>query len=896
MSLVRIVRLTAMILGLGIVTAPHTVDRLPQPKLPAADHARIQDNFGKLPLSFIENRGQADERVAYTLSSSGHSMYFTPDGLTLRLTQGKGENAKAHTIKVELVDATTERIESRGRAPGVVSYFKGPRDSWKTAIPTHKGIGYVQPWPGIDLTYRGHGGKLESVYTVAPHADPARIKLRYSGQTSLKLDGDGNLVLTSSVGEVRETAPILYQEIDAKRIPVQGRYALLDDNTVAFHVAKYDPDHALVIDPTLAYAGYIGGGQGDWGRDIAVDSAGNAYVTGYTQSTEAIGFPVTVGPDITYNGGEDAFVVKVNAAGTALVYAGYIGGDNADLGEGIVVDSTGNAYVTGYTQSTETTFPVLGGPDLTFNGAFRDAFVAKVNPAGTALIYAGYVGGDNEDEGWGIAVDSAGSAYVTGTTTSTQATFPVTVGPDLTYDGSQDAFVAKVLADGSALVYAGYIGGSGIEQGYGIAVDSAGNAYVTGSTTSTEAQGFPVTVGPDPTYNGGTNDAFVAKVNAAGNALDYAGYIGGDTDLDVGYGIAVDGNGNAYVTGYTYSTEVTFPVLGGPDLIFNGDEDAFVAKVNAAGTALTYCGYIGGSGRERGYGIAVDGDGNAYVTGYTYSTEATFPALVGPDLTYNGGNNDAFVAKVNAAGSALDYAGYLGGGGDELGLGIALDSAGNAYVTGYTSSTETSFPVSVGPDLTHNGVTGANDAFVAKIAEAVNTAPVATDDTASTPEDTALVIAMATLLANDTDAEFDPLTLTMVTPATNGSVAIMGTDVVYTPLAAFTGMDAFDYTIEDPSNATAMATVNITVTAVDDPDGGDGGPVSDLGATPKDGGDGEDGGSDLGADLGADHREEEGCGCALGGSPRPDVSGPLLLLALLALRGRFRIVTRVRVA
>jgi hypothetical protein len=665
--------------------------------------------YGRLPLSFIENQGQADARVAFYVQSPSRSLYFTSDGHTLRLTQGKGDDAKAHTIKVELVGAAPERIESLERAPGIVSYFKGPKEQWKTAIGTHARIGYVQPWPGIDLAYDGHGGRLESIYTVAPHADPAQIKLRYSGQDSLRLDARGNLVYATSLGEIMESAPVLYQEIEGKRILVEGRYLLLDETTVAFAIAHYNPDHTLVIDPTLAYAGYIGGSGDDVGFGIAVDSAGNAYVTGYTVSTEAT-FPVSVGPDLTFNGGADVFVAKVNAAGTALVYAGYIGGNGYDQGNAIAVDSAGSAYVTGTTLSTEAMgFPVIVGPRLTHNG-YYDAFVAKVNPAGTALVYAGYIGGSGFDLGTGIAVDSAGNAYVTGYTESTEASFPVTGGPDLSYNGgASDAFVAKVNAAGTALVYAGYIGGSREDQGRGIAVDSAGNAYVTGWTDSTEAS-FPVTVGPDLTFNCCGNDAFVAKVNAAGTALVYAGYIGGSRD-DVGYGIAVDSAGNAYVTGWTDSTN--FPVTVGPDLTHNGFADAFVAKVNAAGTALVYAGYIGGSDFDQGAGIAVDGAGNAYVIGYTYSTEATFPVTVGPDLTHNG-FKDAFVAKVNPAGTALVYAGYIGGSGWDQGTGIAVDSAGNAYVTGYTNSPAASFPVTVGPDLSYNG--GTWDAFVAKIA------------------------------------------------------------------------------------------------------------------------------------------------------------------------------------
>ena len=287
------------------------------------------------------------------------------------------------------------------------------------------------------------------------------------------------------------------------------------------------------------------------------------------------------------------------------------------------------------------------GPDLTDNGG-TDAFVAKVNRTGTALDYAGYIGGSGSDVGFGIAVDPSGNAYIIGQTSSSQASFPETVGPDLTHNGGVDAFVAKVNRTGTALDYAGYIGGSGFDEGLGIAVDRGGNAYITGYTTSSAAS-FPDTVGPDLTYNGGTTDAFVAKVNATGTALDYAGYIGG-SGTDLGFGIAVDPSGNAYITGQTSSSQTTFPDTVGPDLTYNGGgSDAFVAKVNRTGTALDYAGYIGGSSTDRGRGIAVDRGGNAYITGQTSSSQTTFPDTVGPDLTYNDGR-DAFVAKVGRSG------------------------------------------------------------------------------------------------------------------------------------------------------------------------------------------------------------------------------------------------------
>ena len=370
--------------------------------------------------------------------------------------------------------------------------------------------------------------------------------------------------------------------------------------------------------------------------------------------------------------------------------------------------------MTGAADSTEQTFPVTVGPDLTFNGSIydSDAFVAKVSASGRSLMYCGYIGGSGDDAGSGIAVDGAGNAYVIGRTWSTEQTFPVTVGPDLTFNGGyRDAFVAKVNASGTGLVYCGYLGGSGDEFSEDIAVDGAGHAYVTGRTDSTE-QTFPVTVGPDLTFNGGYRDAFVAKVNKSGTGLAYCGYIGGSDD-DWALGIAVDRVGHAYVTGRTGSTEQTFPVTVGPDLTYNGGvTDAFMAKVNASGAGFVYCGYIGGSSDDHGCGITVDAAGNAFVTGYTGSSEQTFPVKVGPLLTCNGVYGDAFVAKVDSTGTGLEYCGYIGGNNGAWAWGIAVDGVGCAYVTGQTSSTEQTFPVVEGPDLTYNGN---GDAFVAKV-------------------------------------------------------------------------------------------------------------------------------------------------------------------------------------
>jgi len=436
----------------------------------------------------------------------------------------------------------------------------------------------------------------------------------------------------------------------------------------------------------LVYCGYIGGSSLDSGSGIAVDSSGCAYVTGETGSSEA-SFPVTVGPDLTHNGGWDAFVAKVKADGTGLLYCGYIGGANSDDIEGIAVDASGCAYLTGCTDSTETTFPVTAGPDLTYNGGGNDAFVAKVSTDGTGLVYCGYIGGTDADYGYDcdIAVDTLGCAYITGSTKSSEASFPVTVGPDLTFNGGfgdSDAFVAKLTADGTALYYCGYIGGSTYDYSYGIAVDGSGCVYITGNTQSTEAT-FPVTVGPDLTYNA-NRDSFVAKIKADGTALDYCGYIGG-SDVDYGAGIAVDDSGCAHIIGYTMSSETSFPVTVGPDITYNGSWDAFVAKIKADGSALDYCGYIGGSDVDFGYDIALDSLDCAYITGYSQSYLTTIPVIVGPDLTYNGGC-DAYVAKI----SGEDEGAISGTVKDSLGNGInnvavRVYDLSNNYYSMYTT-------------------------------------------------------------------------------------------------------------------------------------------------------------------------------------------------------------------
>lgn len=701
----------------------------------AAQRKGVIDALGQLPLHFIENWGQFNEAVAYYVQGSDKTIFYTPDGITFALTERDDTHSenprdglvktsirprtRRWVVKLDLLD-TNPNLRPRGEEPlaARISYFRGGREDWKTGLSTYRRLRYPELWPGIDLVYEGAANQLKYQFEVKPGADPSVIRLAYRGATDVTLTDAGSLEVSTPVGGFSDKAPVVYQEIEDKRVPVEARFTLEksgpDTWGVGFHLGAYYPKHPLIIDPvTFVYQFRFGGSSNEYANDIAVDRHGNAYVIGTTSSTDSCSggpcrpFPIAVGPDLTYNDRGDAFVAKLSADASELVYAGYIGGSDQDVGQGIAVDQEGNAYVTGHTASSAREgFPVVVGPDLTFNGV-EDAFVAKVSADGTHLIYAGYIGGRGGDGAYGIATDQDGNAYVAGATLSSEKRgFPVTVGPDLTYNGHEyggrfggDAFVAKVTADGTELAYAGYIGGerdertvSGIGGARGIAVDQEGCAYVVGATQSSEADGFPVTMGPDLTYNGG-EDAFVAKVSADGTQLEYAGYIGGER-RDGASDIAVDQAGNAYVVGGTDSSETEgFPVFVGPDLTYNSPGvgsrwygDAFVAKVNADGMGLEYAGYIGGRSDESGNSIAVDASGNAYVGGGTFSSASTFPVKNAPDLIRTDLMDDfvmdGFVAKVRADGSELLHAGYTGG---EV-TGIAVDRYGSAYLTKFVDS------------------------------------------------------------------------------------------------------------------------------------------------------------------------------------------------------------------
>jgi hypothetical protein len=672
-------------------------------------HAKILDNYGKLPLAFEANHGQTDGRVKFLSRTGGYSLFLTKDEAVLALRGKTASTNKAkmtraaHSVqpgmaapkaggvlRMKLRNASAAaKVSGMDQLTGTTNYFFGNDPAkWQTSVPTYAKVKYEGIYSGIDLVYYGNQQRLEYDFIVAPGADPHRISFVVRGANRIRRDGNGDLVFKVNEEEIRWHKPVVYQERDGTRQEIAARYAIRDTDRIGFELAKYDTSRQLYIDP-LIYSTYLDNGLG---TSIAVDSTGNAYVTG----SAGPNFPTTRGAFQTTCCG--AFVTKFNPAGSALIFSTYIGGSRVSPSWGIAVDSAGDSYITGYTNSTD--FPVTPGAfQTTCDNSNICAFVTNLDSTGSALNYSTYLGGNFSDAGFSIAVDGGGNAYVTGSTGSSD--FPVTPGAFQTnYGGSGDAFVTKLNPAGSALVYSTYLGGSGEEDGWGdgggIAVDSAGNAYVTGGTGSTD---FPVTPGAFQTNNGGGDDAFVTKLNPAGSALVYSTYLGG-SGQDVGEAIAVDSAGNAYVTGGTGSTD--FPVTPGAFQTKNaGFGDVFVTKINPAGSALVYSTYLGGSGNDdqEGGRIAVDDSGNAYVTGGTFSTNfPTTPGAIKRVCRNCGGKKgvggDAFMAKFNAEGSALFYSTYLGGSGADYGYGIAVDSAGNAYVTGDTASTN--FPVTPG--------------------------------------------------------------------------------------------------------------------------------------------------------------------------------------------------------
>jgi len=657
--------------------------------------------YPDLPLSFEPNSNQTDPEVRYFSRGKGFVFFLTKSEAVLVSER----RLRQTVLRMKFLGSRGScRPVGRGPLAGTTNYFVGKDPArWRTRVPAYASVEYREIYPGVSLSYHGRQRQLEYDFSLAPGVSPSLIRLGFEGARQIRLDRDGGLVLTTEHGEIRQEKPFAYQEVEGVRKPVPASFAFRGGNEVGFEVHDYDPASPLVIDPVLSFSTYLGGGGSDAGNGIAVDSSGNVYVAGETAS---LNFPTTAGVlQSVPGGGSDVFVAKLNPAGTALLYSTYLGGAVDDRGNAVAVDSSGNAYVTGETLSGN--FPTTPGAFQTTNRGGSEAFAAKLNPAGTALLYSTYLGGTGfSDRGNGIAVDSSGSAFVTGRINSTN--FPTTPGAFQTFfrGGAFDSFVTKFNATGTGLIYSTYLGGSENDAGFGVALGPAGNAYAAGGSNSLD---FPTTSGAYQSSSLGP-DPFLTVFNGAGSGLLYSTFLGGSFAQERANGVATDSSGNAYLTGEITSPD--FPTVNPAQGSYGGGlKDGFVAKLNPAASgvaSLVSSTYLGGSGDDRGNGIAVDGSGSAHVTGQTASPN--FPTR-DPLQSAFAGTNDAFATTVSPSGAAFLFSTYLGAIGDDRGLGIAADPSGNVFLTGSTDST--SFP-RVNP--LQSVIGGGSDAFVARIA------------------------------------------------------------------------------------------------------------------------------------------------------------------------------------
>lgn len=620
--------------------------------------SELKQTLSKLPLRFESNRGQTDQAVRFISRGQGYTLYLMPSEARFELLN-KTTNTRS-AIGLKLVGASSVStgedsaiIEGIERLPARSNYFIGNNSKeWRTDIPTFARVRQRNVYPGIDVVFYGNQQQIEYDFVVAPYANPQQIKLAFDNADQIQLEENGSLRL--SIGA--------------------------------------QPDEQLRIHKPIVYQETNGERHEIEGRYLMTGGGSEETQVAFELGKYDPSLPLIIDP--------------------VVEYATYFGGSGFDIGYGIAVDQQGFVYVTGQTASLD--FPTKNAFRTARDGA-SDAFLMKLNPTGSSVIFSTYIGGRNpDDKGAGIAVDRAGNIYFAGETNSLN--FPTANAAQPTNRGNTDAFIAKFNIDGNELIYSTFWGGTLPDAVYGIALDRFDNAYVTGQTESTN---FPARNALQSTIRG-QRDAFIAKFNPDG-AVVYSTYLGGDIppnstrDDEAGYGIAVDQLQNAYITGFTSSP--SFPMVNALQRNFAGVEDVFVAKINAAGSALVYSTFLGGERGEEAKGIAVDALGNAYITGYTFSLD--FPTTANALQRIYGGNVDGFVTKINAAGSGLIYSTFLGGNGAEnTGLisditpvgSIAVDKFGNAYVTGRTESAN--FPVvrAIQPSLR-----GDNDIFLSKL-------------------------------------------------------------------------------------------------------------------------------------------------------------------------------------
>ena len=544
-----------------------------------------------IPFLFEKNIGQYYEKVKFVLKNGTSTTFFTQDELVIVLAKPKEENIenkadRLNRIKEYETSVLRIKLENANQYPEIIganelsckiNYIKGKnKDDWNMDVPAYEKIIYKDVYDGIDLVYYENNGKLEHDFIVSPKADINNIEIGFDGADKVELDNDKNILINVKEHDVMMLKPKVYQYIDDMEIEINSSF-VVNNNNVTFSISDYNKNEVLIIDPVLIYGSYIGGSSSEEGRGIAVDANENAYITGYTNSSN---FPVINAYQSTYQGNADVFLTTIDtklSGVSSLIYSTYIGGSGYDEGRGVAVDNNENAYITGYTSSTN--FPVINAYQSTYQGG-SDVFLTKIDTklsGVSSLIYSTYIGGSDNDYGAGVDVDSNENAYIAGYTFSIN--FPVINAYQSIRVGPYDLFLVKIdtkLSGINSLIYSTYIGGSSPNEGRGVAVDANENAYIVGDTLSTD---FPVKNAYQSTLQG-SNDVVLVKIDtklSGVNSLMYSTYIGG-SGSDLGYGIAVDTNQNAYITGRTDSTK--FPVMNAYQSIYQGNSDAFIVKLN----------------------------------------------------------------------------------------------------------------------------------------------------------------------------------------------------------------------------------------------------------------------------------------------------------------------------
>jgi len=673
--------------------------------------AATLEHIAQLPLAFEENLGQAQADTRFIARATGYQVHVSSDVVAISIANRQAKSTSI--LRVRLVGARSDAPGTGlDRLSASTNYFLGGGAVEQfTDVPNYSRVKFDDVYPGVGVVYYGNQRNLEYDIVLQPGVDPAAICLALDGADHIRVDKNGNLLLSVGSESMQLKIPVVYQEYNGKRRPISASFKLLANNQIGIRTASYDRTRALTIDPTLVYASYLGGSKDDHGRSIAVDGAGNAYIVGYTQSTD---FPVLSAYQSTPGRlPQLAFVTKVNPTGTALIYSTYLGDTKAiNNGYAIAVDAAGDAYIAGTT--TSTAFPTTTGAyQRTSAGGSNNSFVVKLGPAGNALLYGSYV---TNATATAIALDSSNSVYVTGNATSTFATSTGAYQTTTHASSGVNAFVIKLNLQTTPAAYSTFLGGSTNDYGSSIAVDSSGNAYIGGYAGSTD---FPTTSGAFQTAAQGLDDGFVTKLNPQGNSLVYSTRLGGN-DGDAIFGIAVDAAGSAYVTGFTAS--FNFPITanafqrtkGGAGysifclfckINFTQFPNAFVTKLSPDGRSQVYSSFLGGNGSATGqdsYGdwgeaIAVDASGHAFVAGLIGSTTG-FPLLSDLKPRQPENSKGLFVAKVSGMGDALLYSTHAGWQSDSEGYGIAVDSKGDAYaVTSAENTASTdSFLISSG--------------------------------------------------------------------------------------------------------------------------------------------------------------------------------------------------------